>query len=64
MDIEANKALVKRFSEALNSANWDNLDDLLTEDFRRQCQATPDVTVEWDNLAFLSQLGLYPPPAE
>jgi steroid delta-isomerase-like uncharacterized protein len=46
MDIEANKALVRRFSEALNSANWDNLDDLLTEDFRRHCQATPDVTVE------------------
>ena len=142
MDIEANKALVRRFSEALNSANWESLDDLLTEDFRRHCQATPDVTVEsleefkalqqsfletfpdqrvsldtliaegdkvgfmgtysgthlgpmgevpptrkkgqirmagffrieggriaeltveWDNLAFLSQLGLYPPPAE
>jgi len=142
MDIEANKALVRRFSEALNSANWNSLDDLLTEDFRRHCQATPDVTVEsleefkalqrsfletfpdqrvsldtliaegdkvgfmgtysgthlgpmgevpptgrkgqvrmagffrieggriaeltveWDNLAFLSQLGLYPPPAE
>ena len=46
MDIEANKTLVRRFSEALNSANWDRLDDLLTEDFRRHCQATPDVTVE------------------
>lgn len=141
MDIEANKALVRRFGDALNSANWNNLDDLLTENFRRHCQATPDVTVEslvefkalqqsfletfpdqrvdletliaeedkvgfmgtysgtqlgpmgeipptgkkgqvkmagffrieggriaelsveWDNLAFLSQLGLYPPPA-
>jgi len=46
VDIEANKTLVRRFSEALNSANWDRLDDLLTEDFRRHCQATPDVTVE------------------
>jgi steroid delta-isomerase-like uncharacterized protein len=46
MGIEANKDLVRRFGEAINSANWDALDDVLTEDFKRHCQATPDVKVE------------------
>jgi steroid delta-isomerase-like uncharacterized protein len=141
MDIEANKDLVRTFGEAINSANWEALDDILTDDFQRHCQATPDVTVksaeefkalqrsfletfpdqrldpevivaegdrvgfmgtysgthlgrlgdipptgnkaktravgffrieggriaelwvEWDNISFLSQLGLFPPPA-
>ncbi len=140
MNADANKDLVRRFGEAINSASWDALDEILTEDFQRHCQATPDVEVksleefkelqrsflesfpdqrldaetmiaegdrvgfmgtysgthlgpmgdvpptgkkgevrvvgffrieggkiaelwvEWDNLAFLSQLGLYPPP--
>jgi steroid delta-isomerase-like uncharacterized protein len=139
--LEANKDLVNRFSAAINTADWDALDELLTEDFRRHSQATPDVQVnsreefkqlqksflasipdqkitgemliaegdkvaayatysgtqtgpmgefpatgksveskflcifrieegriaelwvEWDNLAMLSQLGLFPPPA-
>lgn len=142
MDTEANKALVRKFTNALNSADWTALDDLLAKDFRRHCQATPDakvesagdfkllqesfltsfpdqhvtfdtliaegdkvgfvgsysgthlgplgeipptgkkgevriagfiridggriaeLTVEWDNVAFLSQLGLYPPSPE
>jgi steroid delta-isomerase-like uncharacterized protein len=46
MDIEANKDLVRRFSEAINSANWDALDDVIAPNFQRHCQATPDVTVE------------------
>lgn len=139
--LEANKALVQRFGDTVNAADWDGLDALLTEDFQRHSQATaemPEITsrdefkalqrgffasmpdqkvtleylvaegdlvatygmysgtntgpnndipatgryaempfftlfliedgriaevwVEWDNLGFLSQLGLFPPP--
>jgi steroid delta-isomerase-like uncharacterized protein len=38
--LEANKDLVRRFTEALNAANWDALDELVTEDFSRHSQAT------------------------
>jgi len=38
--LEANKDLVRRFTEALNAANWDALDELVTEDFTRHSQAT------------------------
>jgi steroid delta-isomerase-like uncharacterized protein len=38
--LEANKDLVRRFTEALNAADWDALDALLTEDFIRYSQAT------------------------
>lgn len=41
----ANKQLVREFAAAINSADWDALDDLLSEDFTRHCQATPDVQV-------------------
>jgi ketosteroid isomerase-like protein len=82
--LEANKDLVRRFTEALNAADWDALDALLTEDFIRYSQATagPQVNsreefiqlqesflgiaelwVEWDNVAMLTQLGLFPPPS-
>ena len=139
--LEADKDLVHRFAASINAADWDALDEILTEDFRRHSQATPDVQVysreefkqlqesflasipdqqitiemliaegdkvaayatysgtqtgpmgefpatgksletkflsifriedgriaelwvEWDNLAMLSQLGLFPPPA-
>ena len=141
MDTEANKALINRFSEAINAGEWDALDGMLTDNFQRHCQATPEVNiksreefkelqrsfqegfpdqrvsietmiaegdkvaalgtysgthlgpmgdipptgkwgevrmmtlfrieggriaelwVEWDNVAFLTQLGLFPPPA-
>ena len=43
--IEANKKLIHRFTEVINSAEWDGLDELLTDDFTRHCQATPDVQV-------------------
>lgn len=43
--LEANKELVQRFASAINAADWDALDELLTEDFRRHSQATPDVQV-------------------
>lgn len=38
--LEANKDLVRRFTEALNAADWDALDELVTEDFSRHSQAT------------------------
>lgn len=38
--LEANKDLVRRFTEALNTADWDALDELVTEDFSRHSQAT------------------------
>lgn len=43
--LEANKNLIHRFIEAVNAADWDALDELLTQDFKRHCQATPDVQV-------------------
>jgi steroid delta-isomerase-like uncharacterized protein len=43
--LEANKDLVRQFSAAINAADWDALDSLVTEDFRRHSQATPDVQV-------------------
>ncbi len=43
--LEANKDLVRRFAVAINAADWDALDSLVTEDFRRHSQATPDVQV-------------------
>ena len=65
MDLEANKDLIRRFAEVINAADWDGLDDLLTEDFKRHSQATAAMPVlssreEWDNVAFLNQLGLMP----
>ncbi len=44
-DLEANKELVRNFTAALNEADWDALDPLLTEDFRRHSQATPGMAV-------------------
>jgi hypothetical protein len=38
--LEANKDLVRRFTQALNTANWDALDELVTENFSRHSQAT------------------------
>jgi steroid delta-isomerase-like uncharacterized protein len=44
--LEANKELIKRFTEVVNAADWDGLDDILTEDFKRHSAATagPPVT--------------------
>ena len=44
--LEANKNLIQRFGEAVNTADWDTLSDLLTADFSRHCQATPDTDVK------------------
>ncbi|NNG17709.1 MAG: ester cyclase [Gemmatimonadales bacterium] len=43
--LEANKDLVRQFAAAINAADWDALDSLVTEDFRRHSQATPDMQV-------------------
>jgi steroid delta-isomerase-like uncharacterized protein len=43
--IEANKKLIHRFTKVINAAKWDTLDELLTDDFTRHCQATPNVQV-------------------
>jgi steroid delta-isomerase-like uncharacterized protein len=43
--LEANKDLVLRLTLAINASDWNALDGLLTEDFRRHSQATPDVQV-------------------
>jgi predicted ester cyclase len=42
---QANKSIVKRFGEAQSSHRLDLLDELLTPDFVRHCQATPWVQI-------------------
>jgi steroid delta-isomerase-like uncharacterized protein len=44
--LEANKEVIRRFTEITNAADWDALDEVMVEDFRRHSQATagPPVT--------------------
>ncbi len=42
---EENRRLVQRLGEALNNRRFDLLDEIVTPDFVRHCQATPDVDV-------------------
>ena len=44
-DLEANKEVVFAFAEATNNGEWDKLDELMTENFVRHSQATPEVQV-------------------
>jgi steroid delta-isomerase-like uncharacterized protein len=46
MSLKDNKSLLNRFGEALNTRNFDAVRELLTPDFVRHCQATPDVVVK------------------
>jgi steroid delta-isomerase-like uncharacterized protein len=46
MSLEENKSLFNRFGEALNARNFDAVRNLLTPDFIRHCQATPDVVIK------------------
>ncbi len=46
MSLESNKSLFNRFGEALNTRNFAAVRDLLTPDFIRHCQATPDVVIK------------------
>jgi len=43
---DKNKELVNSFGEASNDRNYDAVRDLLTPDFVRHCQATPEVIVQ------------------
>jgi steroid delta-isomerase-like uncharacterized protein len=43
--IEDNKDVVRRFGEAMNSRQLRLLDEIVSPDFVRHCQATPEVTV-------------------
>ena len=43
--LEANKNVVRQFSEAVNNNNLDALDDVVAANFLRHSQATPDVKI-------------------
>ena len=43
---EENKAVVRRFWDAMNTRQWDAFDDLLAPDVVRHCQATPEISVQ------------------
>ena len=43
--LDRNKVVVRRFVEAVNTANYALLDELLEPGVVRHCQATPDVAV-------------------
>jgi steroid delta-isomerase-like uncharacterized protein len=45
-DLEANKEVVRRFADVLNSAEFDLLDEIVVSDFVRHSQATPGVQVQ------------------
>jgi steroid delta-isomerase-like uncharacterized protein len=45
-DLEANRAVVVRATEILNSHDYTDLGEVMADDFRRHCQATPDAVVE------------------
>jgi hypothetical protein len=44
--LEANKELIRQFTDIINAADWDALDQVVAEDLRRHSQATagPPVT--------------------
>ena len=44
--VDDNKALVRRFGEAMNSRQFDILDEIVAPGFVRHCQATPEVAVK------------------
>lgn len=45
-ELETNKAIVLRAAEILNSHSYEEIGEVMAGDFRRHCQATPDVVVE------------------
>ena len=42
---EHTRDLFRRLGEAMNTRKLEQLDDILTDDFTRHCEATPDVVV-------------------
>jgi predicted ester cyclase len=45
VSVDDDKAVVRRFGEAMNSRQLDVLDEIVTPGFVRHCQATPEVDV-------------------
>ena len=43
--LEANKDIVRRFGEAVNNNNYEALDDIVSANFIRHSQATPEVKI-------------------
>jgi predicted ester cyclase len=44
--LETNKGVVRQLVDAINSRNYNLLDEIIAPDFIRHCQATPDVHVK------------------
>jgi steroid delta-isomerase-like uncharacterized protein len=44
-NLEANKEVVRQFGEAVNANNYDTLDEIVTANFIRHSQATPEVKI-------------------
>ena len=66
-DLERNKAIVRRFVEALNAQEWDRLDELVAADFQRFSLAagTPAVRSREDlKKYFRSELETFPDARE
>lgn len=43
---QENKELVRQAFEAVEAGQYDRLNEFITEDYKRHCQATPEVKVE------------------
>ncbi|MFQ6105399.1 MAG: ester cyclase [Candidatus Glassbacteria bacterium] len=46
VQLEKNKEVIRQLIEAINTRNYDLLDEIVAPDFVRHCQATPDVHVK------------------
>ena len=44
--LEKNKDVVRKLVEAVNTQNYELLDEIITPDFVRHCQATPEIHVK------------------
>lgn len=60
-DIEANKRVVRAFTEAVNRRDWDALDGLVAADFVRHSTAAPGVSSRDDLKRYLrSEFAIFP----
>jgi steroid delta-isomerase-like uncharacterized protein len=44
--LDANKEIVRQFAASINAQDWNTLEELITEDFHRYCQATPEIEIK------------------
>ena len=44
--VEKNKEVIRQLVEVVNTRDFDRLDDIVTPNFERHCQATPDIHVK------------------